>query len=168
MNNHVTKPNWFSSISKLHETQTMQMPSGPVPNVAGIRKVLYQNDQWTYIGLQLLRFGWLKPIDASKNELKHSKNTYVRQASWMLPSVSIHTNNRQECFAPFRKSKQRTATEQWNSRQRRPQSNVIQNNLSIFNMFKQIVACPKVKPNVTKPFYPKARNLATSQPHQTT
>ena len=68
------------------------MPSGPIPNVAGIHNFLYQNDQWAYIDVQVLRRGMLKPIDMSKmarSILTCRKFASQLKARFGLPAVHL-------------------------------------------------------------------------------
>ena len=107
MNNHVTKANWCSPNIKItwNPCDTNAFRS----DIKRCWNSQFPLPKWPVNLYQHIRSP-LWPAEANwciKNPLKHSKNTYVRQAPWMLPSVSIHTNNRQECFAPFRKSKRR-------------------------------------------------------------
>ena len=71
------------------------MPPGPIPNVAGIRNFFDQNDQWTYINLQDLRFGRLKPIDVSKLNLSIQKtHTCGRPPGCYLRSAYTPTTDK--------------------------------------------------------------------------
>ena len=71
------------------------MPSGTIPDVAGIRNFPYQNDQRTYSDLQDLRFGRLKPIDVSKINLSIQKtHTCGRPPGCYLRSAYTPTTDK--------------------------------------------------------------------------